>query len=307
MQTRFMAVPMLGLAVLLAACSSGTAATATPPASVAPASAAPSTAAAGGATVDAKTVGNFPNIVIAGQGAKDNLGADKSGFTLYYFTKDTKDSGTSACSDKCYANWPALVVPDGTTPAAGTGVTGTLGTIKRADDGKTQVTLNGLPLYYFAKDTAAGQTNGYYPGWGVVNADGSVVAPPSPPPASPAASTGSTGAALALAKTNLGNILVDGKGMTLYLFTPDTKDKSACTADCLANWPALTSATAPTLGAGLDAEDFGTLTRDDGSKQVTFYGHPLYYFAGDSAAGDVAGQGKFSKWYVIDKEGNAIK
>ncbi|HEY5629365.1 MAG TPA: hypothetical protein VIR16_07640, partial [Candidatus Limnocylindrales bacterium] len=129
----------------------------------------------------------FSSVLVASQGAKDNLGEDKSGFTLYYFTKDATGSGTSACTAKCYGIWPALVVPDGTTPTAGPGVTGTLGTIKRADDGKLQVTLNGQPLYFFSKDTALGQSNGYYPGWGVVNADGSLVPPPSAPPASAAA------------------------------------------------------------------------------------------------------------------------
>jgi predicted lipoprotein with Yx(FWY)xxD motif len=172
-------------AATLAGCS---AAASSAPITAPPASAAPASAGAGGTIVEAKTVGNFPNILIASQGAKDNLGNDKSGFTLYYFTKDTKGGGTSACTDKCYAIWPALVVPDGTTPTAGAGVTGTVGTIKRADDGKTQVTLNGQPLYFFSKDAAGGQSNGYYPGWGVVNADGSLVSPPSAAPASPAAS-----------------------------------------------------------------------------------------------------------------------
>jgi predicted lipoprotein with Yx(FWY)xxD motif len=182
---RHMLVSAIIAAAAVAGCSS---AASSAPVTAAPASAAPASAGAGGTIVEAKTVGNFPNILIASQGAKDNLGEDKSGFTLYYFTKDAKGGGTSACTGKCYASWPALVVPDGTTPTAGAGVTGTLGTIKRADDGKAQVTLNGQPLYYFSKDTAAGQSNGYYPGWGVVNADGSLVAPPSAPPASPAAS-----------------------------------------------------------------------------------------------------------------------
>ncbi len=97
------------------------------------------------------------------------------------------------------------------------------------------------------------------------------------------------------------------KGLTLYMFTPDTAKKSACTGDCAASWPPFTSDAAPTLGAGLDAEDFKTITRDDGSKQVTFYGHPLYFFAGDTAAGQSNGQGLGGKWYVLDSEGNPIK
>ena len=65
--------------------------------------------------------------------------------------------------------------------------------------------------------------------------------------------------------------------------------------------------TAPTLGTGLDAEDFTTITRDDGATQIAFYGQPLYYFAADAAAGDVKGQGLNDKWYVVDAEGKAIK
>ena len=64
----------------------------------------------------------------------------------------------------------------------------------------------------------------------------------------------------------------------------------------------------PTLGAGLDAEDFASITRDDdGATQVTFYGQPLYYFAGDTAAGETKGQGLGGKWYVVDAEGKMIK
>ena len=63
----------------------------------------------------------------------------------------------------------------------------------------------------------------------------------------------------------------------------------------------------PTVGAGLEAEDFSTITRDDGSKQVAFYGQPLYYFAADAAAGDVKGQGLNDKWYVVGADGTPIK
>ena len=110
-----------------------------------------------------------------------------------------------------------------------------------------------------------------------------------------------------LAKTSLGNVLVDGKGMTLYQFAPDTASKSACTGACASNWPPLTGGT-PKLGAGLDKGGFATISRDDGTKQLTFYGHPLYTFAGDQSAGDTSGQGQGGgKWYVVGADGNAIK
>ena len=157
MRSRFLMVAMLlvtGIAVL--ACSSGAAATASPAASVA-ASAAPS-AAASGATVEAKDVGTIGTVLVA----------SANGMTVYTFSKDVKDSGTSACTDACITKWPAVTVPAGGTPAAGTGVTGALGTITRADDGSLQVTYNGLPLYFFANDKAPGDANGVYENWAAV-------------------------------------------------------------------------------------------------------------------------------------------
>jgi len=119
---------------------------------------------------------------------------------------------------------------------------------------------------------------------------------------SPAAATGG----IALAKVSLGSVLVGPTGMTLYMFAPDTSTSSACTGNCAAAWPPLTG-DLPTLGAGLAASDFSGITRADGTKQVAFHGHPLYYFGGDKAAGDTNGQGLSSKWYVLGSDGNPIK
>jgi predicted lipoprotein with Yx(FWY)xxD motif len=120
--------------------------------------------------------------------------------------------------------------------------------------------------------------------------------------ASPASGFGG----LALAQTSLGGILVGPGGMTLYMFVPDTSTSSSCTGACAATWPPLTGAL-PSLGAGLDASSFGTIDRGDGTKQVTFHGHPLYFFSGDKAAGDTNGQALNSKWYVLGADGNPIK
>ncbi|MEI7992449.1 MAG: hypothetical protein WCH93_08460 [Actinomycetota bacterium] len=115
------------------------------------------------------------------------------------------------------------------------------------------------------------------------------------------------GAHLALAASSLGQILVDGSGRTVYLFTNDEGTVSSCLGGCVSNWPPVIASAAPTFGDGLDAGDFGTTTRPDGTVQVTFYGHPLYTFAGDSQVGDVNGEGVSSVWWVIDAAGNAIK
>jgi predicted lipoprotein with Yx(FWY)xxD motif len=157
-----LAVGILPLALALAACSSAAtpsptaAPTAAPSVAAAPSTAAGgASAAAGGSTVMATTVGSIGTVVVAGS----------NGMTVYNFTKDVKDSGTSACTGGCATKWPALTVPAGTTPTAGAGATGKLGTITRTDDGTLQVTYNGLPLYFFSGDTKPGDSNGVYTGW----------------------------------------------------------------------------------------------------------------------------------------------
>ena len=130
---------------------------ATPVASAAAATPAPSAsaAAAGGATtIMTATVGSKGTLIVAG-----------NGMTVYTFTKDTADSGKSACTGACLATWPAVTVPAGSKPSAGTGAGGKLGTITRSDDQTLQVTYNGLPLYFFSGDHAAGDSNGVYTGW----------------------------------------------------------------------------------------------------------------------------------------------
>ena len=126
-------------------------------------------------------------------------------------------------------------------------------------------------------------------------------------PSESAAAAG--GPTVNLGETSLGSVLVDGDGKTLYIFTPDAASagKSVCNGDCAAAWPPLLGDAAPTLGTGLEAGDFTTITRDDGATQIAFYGMPLYYFAADAAAGDVKGQGLNDKWYVIGADGTPIK
>ena len=162
------AAGLLPLILVLAACSG--AATTTPASQAASQAAPPSTAASTapstttseapsaattGATVEAKTVGALGTKLVAGS----------NGMTVYTFTKDVKDSGKSNCSGGCATTWPPLTVTG--TPTAGAGVTGKLATITR-DDGTTQVTYNGLPLYFFSGDTAPGDGKGVYTNWEAV-------------------------------------------------------------------------------------------------------------------------------------------
>jgi len=114
---------------------------------------------------------------IAGHGTL--LVATSNQMTLYTFDNDVAGSGVSACTGGCLANWPALTIAAGDTPTGGAGVTGTLATIVRADNGATQVTYNGLPLYFFISDTAPGNTNGIYTNWRAITL---VAAAPTPTP-----------------------------------------------------------------------------------------------------------------------------
>lgn len=102
------------------------------------------------------------------------------------------------------------------------------------------------------------------------------------------------------AKDGVGSYLVDDKGMTLYLFKKDSPGKSACGAanGCLEKWPVFfVDKIEP--AAGIDAAAVGVITREDGIKQSTYRGLPLYYFIKDKAAGDTFGQGVNNVWYVV--------
>jgi predicted lipoprotein with Yx(FWY)xxD motif len=130
-------------------------------------------------------------------------------------------------------------------------------------------------------------------------------------PASEAASPAAGGVSLALADSTFGKIIVDGTGKTLYMFTPDEDagGKVTCYDQCAASWPALKAddAASVTVGAGLDAAKLTVVDRTDGGKQVKYGEYPLYFFAKDAKAGDVNGQGLFSKWYVVGADGEPIK
>lgn len=95
-----------------------------------------------------------------------------------------------------------------------------------------------------------------------------------------------------------GNILTDKDGKALYFFSRDYKDGSECNDDCLDNWPIFYMDVMTEVGAGLNAADFATLVRSDGSKQTTYKGWPLYYYAKDAAAGEVKGDKSNNVWFV---------
>jgi predicted lipoprotein with Yx(FWY)xxD motif len=124
----------------------------------------------------------------------------------------------------------------------------------------------------------------------------------------PAAPAAGSPAALKAANSADGQILVDGSGRTLYLFQADTSTTSTCNGACAVAWPPDTTTGSPTA-TGLTASMVGSSTRTDKSTQVTYGGHPLYYFSHDAKAGDINGQGVTAfggAWYLVSPGGTAV-
>ncbi|GAB3232870.1 hypothetical protein GCM10027447_28920 [Glycomyces halotolerans] len=123
-----------------------------------------------------------------------------------------------------------------------------------------------------------------------------------------AGGAGSTVDELGLAETDLGEVVVDGEEMTVYLFTEDAGGTPTCYEQCAENWPPLLAEDdgEVEVGDGLDESLVGRVEREDGSMQVTYNEHPLYFWVDDAAPGDINGQGVNNVWYVLDAEGNAI-
>jgi predicted lipoprotein with Yx(FWY)xxD motif len=204
---------------------------------------------------------------------------DGNGRSLYYFAKDLPADGSHAaisnCGAGCLPIWPifnpATVVAQGINAAD-------VGQIVRSD-GDMQTTYKGFPLYYYAGDTSAGDTNGEG-----VNGIWYVAHDPNY-------------SVTLLSKANeTATYLTDATGRALYIFaqdtvgTPTASPVSACTtAPCTTNW--LVFLTDPvTVPSALAGADFTIFTRGDGTRQSAYKGHPLYYYVGDTAPGDTNGR-----------------
>ena len=126
--------------------------------------------------------------------------------------------------------------------------------------------------------------------------------------AAPSDDAMASGAVLTTAESDLGEIVVDGEGMTVYMFDQDTQDSgtSTCEGQCAANWPAVTTESDEPEVEGVTGE-VGTIEGVDGSTQVTLNGWPLYYYAADGAAGDTNGQGVNDVWWVLGPDGEKIE
>ncbi len=125
--------------------------------------------------------------------------------------------------------------------------------------------------------------------------------------AAPAAKARS--ATVKVAHTDLGKILVDSRGRSLYMLTADSAKKSTCVGACVAAWPPLRASHKPTVGKGLKASKVKTIKRSDGKSQVTYNGHPLYRFVNDKKPGDTNGQGITAfggRWFVLSPAGKRV-
>ncbi len=251
-----------------------------------------------------------PTISVATDAKLGKILVGDKGMTLYMFTKDGPNQ--SNCNADCLAKWPPLLTQG--SPTLGAGVDASLVGTASLPDGSKIVTYNKMPLYYWVKDTKAGDTTGQGVGsvWYVVSPDGKVVDTDTSSAApAPAATTAPAPAAAeptisVATDAKLGKILVGDKGMTLYMFTKDGPNQSNCNADCLAKWPPLLTQGSPTLSAGVDASMVGTASLPDGSKIVTYNKMPLYYWVKDTKAGDTTGEGVGNVWFVVSPQGKVI-
>ena len=226
-------------------------------------------------------------------GLNETVGAmlvDNSGRTLYLFTKDERN--VSNCAGGCALAWPPLITVEDPEPGEGVAES-RIGTISRGGGAK-QVTYNGWPLYYYAKDEKPGDTMGQDVGgvWFVVTTDGGATYTSAP--------------VNAMENGAFGTILMDAAGRSLYLFTKDERNVSNCAGGCALAWPPLITVEDPAPGEGLAESRIGTIKRPDGSKQVTYNGWPLYYYAKDEQPGDTMGQDVGGVWFVVTTDGGAV-
>jgi predicted lipoprotein with Yx(FWY)xxD motif len=126
---------------------------------------------------------------------------------------------------------------------------------------------------------------------------------------STSSSAAGTSTSVAVGSSRLGQILTDSGGRTLYLFEKDSGSASACDASCASVWPPVTTAGAVQAGSGASTNLVATIARGDGTRQVTYNGHPLYYYVGDQKPGDTGGQDLVQfggGWYVLSPSGTQV-
>ncbi|MEZ4503486.1 MAG: hypothetical protein R3C39_12740 [Dehalococcoidia bacterium] len=277
---------LVGIALLsaglLAACSDddGDTETATPTATETEAATETATAAATEAATQTAEASEPLTVLVSDDGTLGPFLTDSEGRTLYIFTRDAP--GVSNCTGGCLDNWPPLTATEG-QDIASTDASGAFGTLER-DDGTLQVTYREAPLYYWVNDAAAGDATGHLVGgvWFVARPD-----------------TASTAVINVQEAGELAPYLVGPTGMTLYTFANDEAGVSNCAGACAENWPPLVlpEGQDPTAVDAASGE-LGVVEREDGTRQVTYGGQPLYYWVNDAVPGDTTGHEVNDVWFV---------
>ncbi|GHH50309.1 hypothetical protein [Lentzea cavernae] len=211
---------------------------------------------------------------------------DDQGFTLYRFDGDKP--GESTCDGECAAAWPPATVADENFSV--NGVDKNLVSTFVRKDGSRQLLVDGMPQYRFAKDTSPGETKGQglQGKWFATGTDG----------------TRSQLAARTGVVTGLGAVLTNNAGLTLYRFDGDTAQPpvSNCDGGCAANWPPVLVEGGTPRVKGVDSTLLGTITRKDGTKQLTVANWPQYTFKNDTKPGEAKGVA-VEKWFATATDG----
>ncbi|WEH14069.1 SCO0930 family lipoprotein [Streptomyces sp. VNUA24] len=236
---------------------------------------------------------------------------DSSGRTLYRFDKDSFEPPKTTCEGECATTWPP-VPASGATAAEGVDQA-LLGEVSRPD-GTKQLTVAGWPMYYFAKDTKAGDIKGQgLKGSWFASAPNGKKASTKGGGAGGTGGTGGGGGAVEQAglttrkDAKLGEIVVDKNGMTVYRFMKDTQwpMSTKCTGACLDKWPVVAPVDKNDT-KGILLKGYTVFDRPDGFKQQTINCIPLYTFANDKSPGDTNGQGVGGTWFAINGDGEPI-
>ena len=178
------------------------------------------------------------------------------------------------------------------------------GRIARRGGGAAGVLLAAAAMAAAGCSSSSSSSGSTPPAAPASSANGGYSAASSSAPASAAAATVKTGT------SSLGANLTDATGRALYLFEKDAGGKSACDGACAQGWPPLLTTGTPTAAAGVNAALLGTVKRADGTVQVTYAGHPLYYFVQDTKPGDIKGEGVQAfgaGWDLISPAGKKIE
>ncbi|MGO8970009.1 MAG: hypothetical protein ACLQDQ_10625 [Myxococcaceae bacterium] len=234
--------------------------------------------------------GASANLQLASKASLGSYLVSAAGLTLYYFGLDVPGTASAApvanctTAEGCLVAWPIFHVD---TPMVASGLDASDFTSFTRSDGTEQTAFRGWPLYLYAGDAQAGDTNGDdFEVWYVIRI----------PFYSALVMTKATGPALYLA---------DPQGRAVYVFADDTVGTataapvSACTGACLSTWP-IFLADGTTTPTGVDASKLTTFIRPDGSSQSAFDGHPLYYYSSDVQPGQTNGEGFMGVWKTVD-------